>query len=117
MPAAHFKAERIGKLLEREAAVDDRADAAAIERAYEILLVVPAADDQALQPRLLRHQGGRRHLTGAAGKHADQRNMSADAHRLDRLRQRARAADLDNMIDTAAAGPLAHHPAQPSCSR
>ena len=42
------------------------------------------------------------------GEGADQRDMAADAHGRDRLRQRARAAELDDMIDAAPVGQAPH---------
>src|SRR4051794_30587984 len=48
--------ERIRELREFERAVDHRLDARHFERADHIALVLPAADDQALQPLLPRHQ-------------------------------------------------------------
>ena len=99
MAAAHLVPEGVTELFERETAIDHRVNPAAIERADEILLLASAPNDKALQPRLLGHQRRRRHLACAACQHPDQRNMPADAHRLDRLGERASAADLDHVVD------------------
>ena len=80
----------------------------ALQRRHEILLVAPAAHDQALKPLLARHQKPGGDLSRPSGQHADQRDMPGHLRRRDGLRQRAGAADLDDVIRAAAPGQRAH---------
>ena len=76
-------------------------------------LMPAAADDQALEPLLPRHEHGRRHSARPPGQDADQRDVAADARGPDRLRQRARATHFNDVIHADAAGQLPH-PVAPS---
>ena len=108
MPSLPLVPERAGDPAQREAAVHHRPRPGRLERAHELRLVAPAAHEQALQAGLLARQ--------ERGRHPDQRDVAADAHRRDRPRQRARPAALDRGVDPAPAGPVRHPLARSSSS-
>ena len=62
----------------------------------------------ALQPDVLPHQRRRRHRPFAPAQHADHRDVAADAAGAQRLRQRLRSADLDDVVDASSTGDLGH---------
>ncbi|ABA50611.1 hypothetical protein BURPS1710b_3182 [Burkholderia pseudomallei 1710b] len=99
--AGRLMGERVGDVVERERAIDDRLDAGCVDRAHHVDLMPATADDQALQVLLARHQRDGRHRAGNPRQHADQCDMAADPACLDRLRERVGAADLDHVVDAA----------------
>ena len=68
------------------------------------MLLLAAADDQALEGLLLAHELQRWHGTGNAGQHANQRDMAADGAGADGLGQGAGAAHFDHDVSAAPAG-------------
>lgn len=91
------------QLFQSKPLVDPRLQAVGLDRADHLLQMIPAADGDAAQFQILGKY--RRHRQGvhSAGQKSDDGDMPAQPERGDRLRQRIRTADLDDMIDT---GPL-----------
>jgi hypothetical protein len=69
--------------------------------------MAPVTNDQTLEPGLLCHQSRGRHFVPKAGEHANERDVSANPHRSDRLRERTWPADLNHMIYATPAAPVA----------
>ena len=95
--------ERVGHALERVAGVDDGPDAVGLDGADHRQLLLAAADRYSADAHIADHNGRGWYLAGEAGQHADERDVSTQPTRADRLGKRAGAADLHNMIDAAAA--------------
>src|SRR3989338_6488361 len=66
----------LGNLLQRIAAVDNRAPAEVFQRTHHVLLLLAAADDQATQGLLLAHQLHGWNAASNASEHADQRDVA-----------------------------------------
>src|ERR1700740_3411457 len=109
MGTAGLATEVVGQLIEREAAVQDRAYPRPFERRDIILLLAPAADHKSLQARLLGQKIDGRDFTLKPGQHANQRDMASYAYRCDGLGKRAGAANLNDMI-CAASREVSHPP-------
>ena len=80
MLPACFISEGVSYLVEVEAAINDRFDVNSVDCPDEILLMLAATDDQALEPCLSDHQLHGRDFAGAASQDADHSNVTADRH-------------------------------------
>src|ERR1700737_4153139 len=93
--------ERLACLLEGKHAVDDRMDTVEGEGAAHVLEVLAAANPDRPQRRLAHKKVDQAHPLGGRVDHADQRDLASVGDRLDRLRNGAGAADLDDALDAA----------------
>src|SRR3984893_14944366 len=96
--------ERLACLLEGKHAIDDRMDTVEGDGAAHVLEVLAAADPDRPQRRLAEEEVDQAHPLGGRVEHADQRDLASVGDRLDRLRNRAGAADLDDAVDAATVG-------------
>ena len=98
--------ERRAGVLERIGPVDDRLRSRRPDGPVHRLEHGAAADiDPVHGQRFAHHSRG---VHGAPGEHPDERDVAADAGRLRRAFERAGPADLDDMVDSRAAGQFAH---------
>src|SRR4051812_1931962 len=104
MPPGGEVLERLACLLERKHAVDDRMDTVEGQGAAHVLEVLAAANPDRPQRRLAQKEVDQTHPVGRRVKHADQRDLASPGDRLDRLRNGAGAADLDDAVDAATVG-------------
>src|SRR3954454_1867492 len=96
--------ERLACLLEGKHAVDDRMDTVEGEGAAHVLEVLAAANPDRPQRRLAQEEVDQAHPVEGRVEHADQRDLAGGGDRLDRLRDGAGAADLDDAVDAATVG-------------
>src|SRR3954452_21064555 len=96
--------ERLACLLEGKHAVDDRMDTVEGEGAAHALEVLAAANPDRPQRRLAHKEVDQAHPLGDRVEHADQGDLASVCDRLDRLRNGARATDLDDARDAATVG-------------
>ena len=100
--AALLIAHRLQHLLERKNPVHDWLQLRERDRPVHLLKHLPRTDIDALQPDGFHQDRPRIHFA-LAGEDPDQRNMPAPPDRLDRKRQRSRAAHFDHVIHADAA--------------
>src|SRR3954471_14335012 len=98
MPPGGEVLERLACLLERKHAVDDRVDTVEGEGAAHVLEVLAAADPDRPQRRLAQKEVDQAHPVEGRVEHADKRDLAGVRDRLDRLRNCAGAADLDDAL-------------------
>src|SRR5215475_3126906 len=99
--ALHVR-ERLPKFAEAEGPVHDRPQLVKRDGAVHRLEHRPAADEDPLETDVL-HENGDRIDLARAGEDADEADRAAAADRLERLPERAGAADFDDVIDAGAA--------------
>src|SRR5580692_10369075 len=93
--------ERSDDFRKRKTAVDNRLQTIGRYRPDHILLIRSAANGDSADTNLIRKQRRDRHFSRKTSQHADEGDMSAGPAGCYRLRQCARSADLDHMIDAA----------------
>src|SRR5439155_14517389 len=87
--------------LQRKTAVDDGLQTIDRYRPNHVLLICAAANGDPADANLIRKQCRDRHFSRKPCPDADYGDMPASPGGCYRLRQRARSADLDDMIDAA----------------
>ena len=102
--AAVHGRERGRSVFELEHLVDDRLDLVLGQERIERLEIGARADVDAARGRVQPHQRADGHVAREPRQAADDRNMAAEAERLQRARQRVLAADLEHLVDARAAG-------------
>ena len=101
VPAGTEVFDRGSDILKGKHAVDYRSQLMCADGGKHALELVAAADGDTLEPDVLHHDRRQVEVGLGAAEHADERDRAADAHGPDRLRERARAANLDHMVDAA----------------
>jgi hypothetical protein len=86
MHTAGLVTKRLDQVVEREGLIDDRLHVIGIQSADHLDLLLAASDLQALNPNLSGQQRHGRNRTGKTRQDADERDISTDATRADRLR-------------------------------
>lgn len=90
--------KRLRQLLKPEAAIDNRLYVMRGQKLDQIGLILPASVETTLKPDLLGEYRNHRNYGFHSAKKADHRDMPPDLHGLNRLRQRGRPADVDDMV-------------------
>src|SRR5258708_17492627 len=88
-------------LLKRKHPVDYRSQLMRADGGKHALELVAAADGDTLEADVLHYDQCQVEVGLGAAEHADERDRAAHAHGPDRLCERARAADLDHVVDSA----------------
>src|SRR5579875_425154 len=107
MGGAFQVAERLYRLSKGKNAINDGTQLMGNDCTIHRLEHLARADEDTLYTDVL-HQDGHGIDLSRPGQHADEADLSAQAHGPQRLAERAGAADLDDVIDAASAGQLAH---------
>src|SRR5438045_9490286 len=102
MRSAAQVSESVPRLIEWERPVDDGMDFVLREKGIQRLEIRSRADVDAVEPGVARREREEACVRRSeAREHADERDLPAGGDAVHRLSERARTADLDDVIDSA----------------
>ena len=109
MSPLFFTLERPRQVTQWINPVDDWLEFRCLNRSHHFHLLLPAPNDKALKFLVPAHKHCGGNCASNASKHANQRDVTSNPTGSDRLWQSPRAADFDDMVDTAPTRYFPHH--------